>query len=133
MISVEQLDHIAIATKDRIRQGPGRTVIRIATCMATGGIAAGSQAVMDLLADQFKSRTDIEVQIVRKGCIGMCRLDPLVDVLIPGQDKVTYVKMTPERMQRVIDQHVLGGSIVAQYTLHIANDRLLNDYTVLES
>lgn len=130
MMTVEQLDRIALATKERNQD---RTVIRIAACMATGGIAAGSQAVMDLLLHDWKNRADVDVQVVRKGCIGMCRLDPLVDVFVPLHDKVTYVKMTPERMQRVMVEHILGGIVVQEYTLHVANDRLLNDYTELSS
>ena len=132
MITIEDLDIIAQKTKDRIDQSPARTVIRIATCMATGGIAAGSQAIMDLMHARFDDSKDVEVQVVKKGCVGMCRLDPLVDVLVPGNEKVTYVKMDKERMQRVIEEHILGGQVVAEYTLHVANDHLLNDYTVFE-
>lgn len=107
-------------------------VVRVATCMATGGIAAGSAAVLDVLTNELRERQHVKVEIVRKGCIGMCRLDPLVDVFVSGQGKVTYVKMTPEKMQRVIEEHIFGGHVVDEYMLHLANGLILDDYVVLE-
>ena len=51
------------------------------------------------------------------GCIGICQYEPIVEVTMPGQDKVTYVKMTAEKAARVVEEHLCGGHAVTEYTL----------------
>lgn len=129
MMTIEKLQTLRAVSQ---QAEENKKVVRIATCMATGGIAAGSAEVLDVLTDELCRREQVQVEIVRKGCVGMCRLDPLVDVFMPGQGKVTYVKMTREKMRRVIEEHIIGGQVVDEYTLHLANDLILDDYVVLE-
>lgn len=128
MMTIERLELL----RESQKSGENKAVIRIATCMATGGIAAGSAAVFDVLTNELCERQHLRVEIVRKGCVGMCRLDPLVDVFVHGQANVTYVKMTPEKMRRVIEEHILLGHVVEEYTLHLANGLILDDYVVQE-
>lgn len=130
--TIEELKKIQEESSDRVNQGSDRKTIRIGTCMATGGIAAKAQSVLDAINDELTAFPDLSVQVVPKGCVGMCRLDPLVDVLMPGEAKVTYVKMTAEKIRRVIHEHVIGGNVVDEYTLQVANDRILNDYVTIE-
>ena len=47
----------------------------------------------------------------------MCRLEPIVEISVPGQEKVTYVKMTPEKVARVVSEHLVGGHPVTEYTI----------------
>ena len=54
------------------------------------------------------------------GCAGMCRLEPMVDVMLPGQDKVTYVKVTPEMVGRIVAEHIVNGRPVEEYTIGAA-------------
>ena len=58
--------------------------------------------------------------VTQTGCIGICQYEPVVEVFAPGKDKVTYVKMTPEKVARVVSEHILGGVPVAEYTIGAA-------------
>ena len=47
----------------------------------------------------------------------MCRLEPMLDVIKPGKEKVTYVKMTPEKVARILTEHLVNGTPVTVYTV----------------
>ena len=78
------------------------------------GIAAGARKVR---AAVEKLNADNAVGIGITGCIGMCKLEPLVDVFLPGEEKVTYIKMTPEKAVRVVNDHIVNKNIVSEYTI----------------
>lgn len=91
--------------------------IRIIVGMATCGIASGARPVLTTLAEVIQTKGLTNVAVVQTGCIGLCQYEPIVEVLIPGKEKVTYVKMTPEKVLEVVDQHILRGQVVKEYTI----------------
>ena len=93
---------------------------RVLVGMATCGIAAGAKPVLTALVDEVARRNLSHVTVSQTGCIGMCQYEPIVEVLEPGKEKVTYVKMTPEKAKEVVEKHIKGGSVVAEYTISSA-------------
>ena len=93
---------------------------RVVVGMATCGIAAGARPVMLKFLEDIKENDLQHVTVSQTGCIGMCRLEPMVDVILPGQDKVTYVKVKPEMVDRIVTEHLVGGTPVAEYTIGAA-------------
>jgi len=55
--------------------------------------------------------------VTQTGCIGICQYEPVVEVEIPGQEKVTYVKMTPEKAVEVVNDHLVNKNVVSKYTI----------------
>ena len=94
--------------------------IRIAVGMATWGGAAGAGPVLNAFPEEIARREVPHVTVTQTGCIGICQYEPVVEVFAPGKDKVTYVKMTPEKVARVVSEHILGGVPVAEYTIGAA-------------
>lgn len=90
---------------------------RIVVGMATCGIAAGARPVMQAFVEEIQKRNLANTFVTQTGCIGVCRLEPIVEVYAPGQEKVTYVKMTPEKAQKVVLEHIVNGKIVEEYTI----------------
>lgn len=90
---------------------------RIVVGMATCGIASGARPVLTALSDAVQTKGITNVAVVQTGCIGLCQYEPIVEVLVPGKEKVTYVKMTPEKALEVIDQHIIRGQVVRKYTI----------------
>ena len=101
--------------KVALREGSGdkRVVVGMATC----GIAAGARPVMLEFVEELKRRGLENVTVAQTGCIGMCRLEPMVEVYVKGQEKVTYVKMTADKVARIVEEHLKGGKPVAEYTI----------------
>ena len=90
---------------------------RIIVGMATCGIASGARPVLTALSDIVQEKGLTNVMVTQTGCIGLCQYEPIVEIVEPGKDKVTYVKMTPEKAIEVIDQHIIRGQIVNKYTI----------------
>lgn len=92
--------------------------IRVVVGMATCGIASGARPVLTALSDAVQTKHLDNVSVVQTGCIGLCQYEPIVEVLEPGKEKVTYVKMTPEKAMEVVEQHLIRGQVVTEYTIN---------------
>ena len=117
MKSLEEL----MAIREKARQGMGirndkHEGTRVVVGMATCGIAAGARPVLAALVDEV-AKEKLDVQVGQTGCIGICQYEPVVEVLEPGKEKITYVKMTPERAIKVVHKHLMGGEVVQEYTI----------------
>ena len=94
--------------------------IRVVVGMATCGIAAGARPVLNAFLEEVNKRDLKNVTVSQTGCIGVCRLEPIVEVYVPGQEKVTYVKMTPEKVASIVSEHLVNGRVVEEYTIGAA-------------
>jgi NADP-reducing hydrogenase subunit HndB len=47
----------------------------------------------------------------------MCKLEPIVDIIVPGEEKITYVKVTPEIAVKIVNDHIVNKNIVSEYTI----------------
>ena len=90
---------------------------RIVVGMATCGISAGARPVLMAAVEEVRTRNLQEIVVSQTGCIGICRLEPLVEVYKQGEEKVTYVEMTADKMKRVIAEHIVNGKVVNEYTI----------------
>ena len=92
-------------------------VIRIVVGMATCGIAAGARPIMAKFVEETAKRNLTNVTVAQTGCIGMCRFEPIAEVMVPGKEKVTYVQLTEEKVARIVADHIVNGTPVAEYTI----------------
>ena len=103
-------------SKVALREGSGdkRVVVGMATC----GIAAGARPVLAAFAEQvYEAGLTASVTVTQTGCIGICQYEPVVEVYEAGKEKVTYVKMTPEKVSRIVSEHLINNKPVAEYTI----------------
>ena len=122
MKSLAELAAIRERMKDKMVLREGSGDIRVMVGMATCGIAAGARPVMLAFVEEVKKRNLSNVTGAQTGCIGMCRLEPMVDVYMPGKEKVTYVHMTPEKVGRVVAEHIVNGRPVTEFTIGAAEE-----------
>ena len=94
--------------------------IRVVVGMATCGIAAGARPVLSAFLEEVSKRGLKNITVTQTGCIGVCRLEPIAEVYVPGEEKVTYVKMTPDKVGRVVAEHIIGGKPVTEFTIGAA-------------
>lgn len=120
MKSLADLEAIREKTLERISMRNDNKAARVVVGMATCGIAAGARPVMKAFEDEVVKQKLEHVTVSQTGCIGMCRLEPMVDVILPGQEKVTYVKVKPDMVARIVAEHVVNGHPVAEYTVGAA-------------
>ncbi|MGN0795621.1 MAG: (2Fe-2S) ferredoxin domain-containing protein [Christensenellales bacterium] len=90
---------------------------RIVVGMATCGISAGARPVFNTLVEEVSTRQLKNVKVSRSGCLGMCKLEPIVEVFVPGQEKVTYVKVDAEKAKQIVASHIVNGNICTEYLI----------------
>lgn len=95
----------------KLRKSTGTKII---VGMGTCGIAAGAREVMSAILDELAVRKLVDVQVQQTGCIGMCEKEVLVDVVHPGEPRITYGKVTPADVRKIIADHVVNGRIVEE-------------------
>ena len=119
MKSLAELAEIRAKMKDKIVLREGSSDIRIVVGMATCGIAAGARPVLNAFVEGVeKEGLNDKVTVTQTGCIGICQYEPVVEVFQSGKDKVTYVKMTEEKVEKVLKEHIAGGKVVEEYTIN---------------
>ena len=119
MKSLAELAAIREKMKDKIVLREGSSDIRIVVGMATCGIAAGARPVLNAFVEGVdKEGLNDKVIVTQTGCIGICQYEPVVEIFQSGKDKVTYVKMTAEKADKVLKEHIAGGNVVEEYTIN---------------
>ena len=94
--------------------------IRVVVGMATCGIAAGARPVLAAFLEEVAKRELKNVTVTQTVCIGVCRLEPIAEVYVPGEEKVTYVKLKPEMVPRIVTEHLVNHNVVTEYTIGAA-------------
>jgi NADP-reducing hydrogenase subunit HndB len=118
MKSLEELMAIKAKMQDKIAVRTSAGDIRIVVGMATCGIAAGARPVLNAFVEAVNAENlEGKVTVTQTGCIGICQYEPVVEVFENGKEKVTYVKMTPDKAKEVIEKHIIGGSVISEYTV----------------
>jgi len=101
----------ALAVRDS--EGGPRVVVAMGTC----GIAAGAREIMSALLDELSSRGLSDVSVTQTGCRGLCDREPMVEVVVPGQPGVSYCRLTPQAMRRIVADHLVNGQVVNEYAI----------------
>ena len=118
MKSLAELQAIKEKMKSKIVLREGTGEIRVVVGMATCGITAGARPVLNTLVEEVNNGGLYEkVTVSQTGCIGLCQLEPIVEVYEAGKEKITYIKMTPEKAKEVVEKHLKGGNVVTDYTV----------------
>ena len=101
--------------KQQLKETSGKTEVVVG--MGTVGIAAGARETLKAILDMIESDNLSDIIVRQTGNIGLDSFEPIIQVILPGEDKVTYVKVTPDMIHRIIKEHILGGEIVTEYQL----------------
>ena len=115
LAELEAIRNKTINTMNLRKDGESGT--RIIVGMATCGIAAGARDTLNAITEELAKRNVQHATVAQTGCIGMCRYEPIVEVYVPGQEKVTYIHMTEEKAARVVAEHIINNKPVTEYTI----------------
>lgn len=123
MKSLAELEEIRKKTLEQINLRTNNQEMRVVVGMATCGIAAGARPVMNAFVEELSKRKISDVSVTMTGCIGVCRLEPIVEIIDKAGNKVTYVNMTPEKATRIVAEHVVNGRVCLDYTIGEADKK----------
>ena len=118
MKSLAELAAFREKMKDKVILREGSGDIRVVVGMATCGIAAGARPVLNAFVEEIsKAGLADKVTVTQTGCIGVCQYEPVVEIFEADKEKVTYIKMTPEKAAEVVEKHLKGGKVISEYTI----------------
>ena len=118
MKSLAELAAIREKMQNKVIIREGSAATRVVVGMATCGIAAGARPVLTAFVEGVAGTgLSDKVTVTQTGCIGICQYEPVVEVYEEGKEKVTYVQMTAEKAQVVLEKHLKGGMVVEEYTI----------------
>ena len=118
MKSLAELAAIRDKMKDKVVIREGSTQTRVVVGMATCGIAAGARPVLSAFVEKVnEAGLAANVTVTQTGCIGICQYEPVVEIYEAGKEKVTYVKMNPEKVAEVVEKHLKGGKVIEDYII----------------
>ena len=118
MKSLAELLAIKERMQSKVVLREGTNDVRVVVGMATCGIAAGARPVLNTLVEEVNNGGLYnKVTVTQTGCAGLCQLEPIVEVYEAGKEKVTYVKMTPDKAKEIVEKHLKGGNVVTEYTV----------------
>ena len=118
MKSLEELQAIRDKARKNLNvRGDNQDSIRVVIGMATCGIAAGARPVLNAFVEEVNKRNLKNVSVTQTGCIGVCQYEPVVEIYSPEGEKVTYVKMTADKVAKIVTEHIVNGRVVEEYTI----------------
>lgn len=124
MKSIEDLEKVRSEAREdiRVRQSSGcpRVVIGMGTC----GIAAGARETMLAVIDELKKRHKTDVTVSETGCIGLCVKEPLLEVEIPGQQKVIYGNVDAGKARQIVGSHVVNHQPVKDWIINVQTNKV---------
>lgn len=123
-LKIEDLEKISqrVRKTTLLREGAGRA--KIIVHMGTCGIAAGAREIMNTLLDEFAKENIEDVILTSSGCAGLCSKEPMATVEVKDEAPVKYVDLTPEKILRILKEHVIGGKVVSEYALAVGSERV---------
>ena len=122
MKSLAELQAIKERMKDKVVIREGALNTRVVVGMATCGIAAGARPVLNALVEGVNENGLADkVAVSQTGCIGLCQLEPIVEVFEGDKEKVTYIKVDTDKAKRIVEEHLKGGKVVSEYVITAEN------------
>lgn len=90
--------------------------------MSTCGIAAGADQIYATFIEEAKKR-NLDVQIKKCGCNGMCYAEPLVEVHVEGLPDVVYGRVDKEGAVKILEKHITNGTLVKDHIYQLQTKR----------
>jgi (2Fe-2S) ferredoxin len=122
MTTIKSLDDLKKAREEALKKrevkaasGTAQVIVGMGTC----GIAAGARETMKAILDTIENESLNGIIVTQTGCIGLCEKEPIVQVVIGSQPKVTYGKVDPEVARRILHEHVVNGKPVTDHVIQM--------------
>lgn len=117
MKSLEELKKIRESAQQMMHLREGQDGVRIIVGMGTCGIAAGARATLSAIMDELQKRNLTDVVVTQTGCVGLCEKEPLVDIIRPGQPRVTYGYVNGDKARQIIASHVVNNQVIGEWVV----------------
>jgi len=95
--------------------------------MGTCGIAAGAKEVLDTFLTQLEVHNLNSVVVTQTGCMGLCYVEPTIEVIAPGMPSVIYGKVDPEVAKKIVEEHIIHKRMVSEHVFDRPSVDIIKD------
>ncbi|MBD3306740.1 (2Fe-2S) ferredoxin domain-containing protein [candidate division KSB3 bacterium] len=122
MKSLDELRRMKERALEMKKMQSGQARVTITIGMATDGIAAGARETMKAVLEYIRTHQLDDVAVTQTGSLGLSAQEPVVDVNIQGEPKITYGNITADRVPTLMAQHIMQGHPVNEWVVHVAEE-----------
>ncbi len=115
--SLEDLHQLREEVLKKRQAKPATGHARIIVSMGICGIAVGAREAMKAILETIEAENLNGIVVTQAGCVGLCGWEPIVQVMVGDEPKVTYMKVSPERAKRIVQEHVVGGKVIPEFVI----------------
>ena len=123
-MTVDDLKKIREDSKKELSLREGNFIGKVTVHLGTCGIAAGAREIMDTFLTEIDKRDITNIKFTSTGCAGLCSKEPMITVEIEPSAPVKYGNLTPEKVIKILDKHILGGKLVKEFAIGIGSERV---------
>ena len=123
MSTVKTLDDLKRIREEALEKRKAKATsgaVQVIVGMGTCGIAAGARDAMKSVLDVIENDNLTGVIVTQTGCIGLCEKEPIVQVIVGDNPKVTYGKVSPEVAVRIMKEHIGQGKPVQSNIIQLS-------------
>jgi len=118
MPTIKSLDDLSrireeVLKKHKLVTTSGKTEIIVS--MGTVSRATGAQEILTAILSYIEEHNLENIVVRQTGDIGLDSFEPIIQIILPGEKKVTYGKVNPEIVKSILSDHVIGGKIIEEF------------------
>lgn len=98
----------------------GKVIVHMGTC----GIAAGAREIMSTFLEELDKRDITDIMFTSSGCAGLCSEEPIATVEMKDSAPVKYGKLTPDKVRKLFDEHIIEGKVVKEFAIGVGSERV---------
>jgi len=121
-LRVEDLKKIKESAAKSLRLRDGEHRVKVVVHMGTCGIAAGARGIMKALLEEIEKSGATDIIVTSSGCAGLCNHEPMITVESLDQAPVKYIKLDPEKVKKIFEEHIMKGKPVAEFALAVGSE-----------
>ena len=115
--SLDDLKHLREEALEKRKMKTADGNAQVIVGMGTCGIAAGARDTMKAILEYIETENLAGIVVTQTGCIGQCEKEPIVQVMIGDQPKVTYGKVNSKIARRIMKEHIVAGKVVQDHII----------------
>jgi NADP-reducing hydrogenase subunit HndB len=116
-LTVEDLKNLREGLRDKMNIRSGEAKAKVIVHLSTCGIAAGAREILKAFMDEIEKRGITDILVTTSSCAGLCSKEPMITVIYQNQAPVKYIELTPQKVKKIFEEHLLNGNIVKEFAL----------------
>lgn len=90
--------------------------MRVVVGQGSCGVATGAKKTAAEFEKLIEDRK-LNIPVSVTGCVGTCYLEPIVDIYEDNGDMTRYVRVQPDKVEKIVDEHLAGGKPVEEQAI----------------